>query len=388
MYDFTLNIPTRIVFSSGNREELYRNVLSYGEKILLVYGGKSIKSMGLYDEIIRELSGTGAELFELGGVAANPRHTKVDEGAELCRKHGIDVILAIGGGSVIDCAKAVSVTVGSGAGCWDIITKKTVPSSAVPVITVLTIAGTGTEMNNSCVITNEALKIKRGYSNNLMYPKISFLDPTLTFSVPAFQTACGCADMLSHILDTAYFMPGDRMELLRSVMEAMSRTIIKYAPIAVADPSNYEARANLMWASSLALNGILKNGIRQPAVCHIIEHELSAYYDITHGLGMAVILPRWMRYVLDSDTAGIFAGFGRSVFGICDSDDITCAEKTVDALGRFLYTDLALPSKLSVLGISDSDFGQMGENVCWGGKVGGLKPLVPEDIVNILRLCY
>ena len=162
MYDFTLNIPTRIVFSSGNREELYRNVLSYGEKILLVYGGKSIKSMGLYDEIIRELSGTGAELFELGGVAANPRHTKVDEGAELCRKHGIDVILAIGGGSVIDCAKAVSVTVGSGAGCWDIITKKTVPSSAVPVITVLTIAGTGTEMNNSCVITNEALKIKRG----------------------------------------------------------------------------------------------------------------------------------------------------------------------------------------------------------------------------------
>ena len=388
MYDFTLSIPTRIVFSSGNREELYRSVLSYGRKVLLVYGGRSIKNIGLYDEITRKLTAANAELYELSGVVSNPRHTKVDEGALLCRDRSIDVILAVGGGSVIDCAKAISVTAGSAADCWDIITKKAIPVSAIPVITVVTITGTGTEMNNSCVITNEELKIKRGYSSSLLYPRVSFLDPELTFSVPAFQTACGCADILSHIMDTAYFMPGDRMELLRSIMEAMGRTVIKYGPIAVAEPSNYEARANLMWASALALNGILKNGIHQPAVCHIIEHELSAYYDITHGLGMAVILPRWIRYVLDGNTAGIFAGFGRAVFGLSDSDDITCAEKTVDALERFLYSDLSLPSRLSPLGVPDTDFDQMGENVCWEGKVGGLKPLVPGDIVNILRLCY
>lgn len=387
MYDFTLSNPTRIVFSSGNREEIYKSVLSYGRKILLVYGGRSIKNIGLYDEITRKLADAKAELYELSGVVSNPRHTKVNEGAGLCRDRGVEVILAVGGGSVIDCAKAISVTTGSDADSWDIITKKANPVSAIPVITVVTITGTGSEMNNSCVITNEELRAKRGYSNNLLYPRISFLDPELTFSVPAFQTACGCADILSHILDTAYFMPGNRMELLRSIMEAMGKTVIKFGPIAAAEPFNYEARANLMWASTLAMNGILKNGIRQPAVCHIIEHELSAYYDITHGLGMAIILPRWMRYVLDNDTAGIFAGFGRAVFGLCDSDDIMCAEKTVDALERFLYTDLSLPSRLSSLGIPDGDFDRLGENVCWGGKVGGLKQLVPEDIVNILKLC-
>lgn len=388
MYDFVLSIPTRIVFSSGDRGQLYKSVLAYGKKILLVYGGKTIKKIGLYDELIRDLANAKAELYELNGVMPNPRHTKVDEGARLCRDYDIDVILAVGGGSVIDCAKAISVTAGSAVDCWDIITKKAHPDSAIPVVTVLTVTGTGTEMNNSCVITNEELKIKRGYSNDLLYPRISFLDPTLTFSVSAFQTACGCADILSHILDSAYFMPGDRMELLRSIMEAMSRTVIKYGPVAVAEPSNYAARANLMWASSLALNGILKNGIRKPAVCHIIEHELSAYYDITHGLGMAIILPRWMKYILDRDTAEIFAGFGRAVFGICDNDDISCAEKTVDALEKFLYTDLALPSGLRSLGVPDSDFEQLGENICWGGTVGGLKQLVPKDIVNILRLCY
>ena len=388
MYSFMLNIPTKIMFGTENRKQLGTVVSSFGKRVLLVYGGRSIKNSGLYDEITKGLSEAGCELYELCGVVSNPRHTKVDEGAAICREKGIEVILAAGGGSVIDCAKAVSATAGADAGCWDIITKKEVPRSAVPVVTVLTIAGTGTEMNNSCVITNEELKIKRGYSNDLLYPKASFLDPALTFSVPAFQTACGCADTLSHILDTAYFMPGDRMELLCSVMESMCRTVIKYGRVAVKEPADYAARANLMWASTLALNGILKNGIRQPAVCHIIEHELSAFYDITHGLGMAVILPRWMRYILDGETAGRFAGFGRAVFDIADSSDLRCAEKAIDALERFFYIDLSLPSKLGKMGITNKDFGELAENVCWGGTVGGLKQLRPEDIVHILEMCY
>ena len=178
------------------------------------------------------------------------------------------------------------------------------------------------------------------------------------------------------------------MELLCSIMEAMCRTVIKYGRVAVADPSDYTARANLMWASTLALNGILKNGIRQPAVCHIMEHELSAYYDITHGLGMAILLPRWMRYVLDETNAWVFAGFGRAVFAVNDDRALRCAQKTVGALEKFLYTELSLPSKLSSLEVSSEDFEELAGNVCWGGSVGGLKRLEPKDIVNILRLCY
>ena len=376
------------MFGADHRKILPSTVLAYGKKVLLVYGGNAIKTIGLYDEIVSALIGAGAKLFELSGVKSNPRHAKVDEGAKICRENNIDVILAVGGGSVIDCAKAISVTTESGSECWNIITKKVTVESAIPVITVLTVTGTGSEMNNSCVISNEDLKIKRGFSNDLLFPKVSFLDPVLTYSVSPFQTACGCADILSHVLDTAYLMPGDRMNMLCMIMEAVSKTVIKYGPIAVNEPSNYEARANLMWASTLALNGILKNGIRQPAVCHIIEHELSAYYDINHGLGMAIILPKWMKYVLDGYTAGIFAGFGRAVFDIGDRDDIKCAEKMIEALERFLYTDLSLPSGLSSLGVPNTDFDKLGENVCWGGKVGGLKQLNPGDIVKILELCY
>ncbi len=388
MYNFTLNIPTKIMFGADHRKVLPSTVLAYGKRVLLVYGGNAIKNIGLYDEIVNALNDVGAELFELSGVKSNPRHEKVDEGAKICRENKIEVILAIGGGSVIDCAKAISVTAESGAKCWNIITKKVTVDSAIPVITVLTVAGTGSEMNNSCVISNEELKIKRGFSNDLLFPKASFLDPLLTYSVSPFQTACGCADTLSHVLDTAYLMPGDRMDMLCMVMESVSKTVIKYGPIAVNEPSNYEARANLMWASTFALNGILKNGIRQPAVCHIIEHELSAYYDINHGLGMAVILPRWMRYVLDDENEAIFARYGREVFGIAEADDLNCAKKTSDALEDFMYNKLGLPSCLGDCTDADKDLEELAQNVCWGGSVGGIKELKPSDIVNILKMCF
>ncbi len=388
MYNFTLNIPTKIMFGADSRKFLPETVLSYGKRVLLVYGGNAIKNIGLYDEIVSALNDAGAELFELGGVKSNPRHTKVDAGVKICRENKIEVILAIGGGSVIDCAKAISVTAESGAECWNIITKKVTVDSAIPVITVLTVAGTGSEMNNSCVISNEELKIKRGFSNDLLFPKVSFLDPVLTYSVSPFQTACGCADTLSHVLDTAYLMPGDRMDMLCMVMESVSKTVIKYGPIAVNDPSDYDARANLMWASTFALNGILKNGIRQPAVCHIIEHELSAYYDINHGLGMAVILPKWMRYVLDVENAAVFARYGREVFGIAEADDLKCAEKTADALEDFMCNKLALPSRFGDIINADKDLEELAHNVCWGGSVGGIKELKPADIVNILKMCF
>ena len=387
MYNFSLNIPTKILFGTEGRKQLASIVLSYGKKILLVYGGESIKRIGLYDEIIDSLKGQNAEIFELNGVTSNPRHTKVDDGARICKEKNIAVILAVGGGSVIDCAKAVSVTANVDSDCWNIITKKTAPHEAIPVITVLTVAGTGTEMNNSCVISNTELRIKRGYSNDLLYPKVSFLDPALTFSVSAFQTACGCADMLSHILDTAYFMPGDRMDMLCAVMESISKIIIKYGAIAVKDPNNYSARANLMWASTWALNGVLKNGIRQPAVCHIIEHEISAYYDVNHGLGMAIILPRWMKYVLDNDNAYVFAQFGRAVFGIESGGNTECAKLTIMKIEEFMYDMLGLNSKLSEIGVTDETFEEIAGNVCWGGSVGGIKKLMPQDVVNILKMC-
>ncbi len=387
MYNFTYHVPTKVLFGGEYRKSLAGEMLSFGKRVLLVYGGRSLKASGLYGEITGELRAAGAELFELPGVTSNPLNTKADEGAAICRENGVDVILAAGGGSVIDCAKAVSVTAPTSSDCWSVITKRVAPVSAIPLVTLLTVAGTGSEMNCSCVISNAVKRAKRGFSCDLLYPKVSFLDPALTCSVPAFQTACGCADALSHVIDTAYFLPGDRMDLLAGVAEAVARTVVRYGPVALSEPGNLEARANLMWASSLALNGLLKNGIRSPAACHIMEHELSALYGINHGLGMAVLLPRWLRHMLCSDNAGIYAAFGRGVFGFAEGDDRACAEGTLAALENFLYGELGLPSTFEEAGV-EVDTGLVTDKICGGGgSLVSLKRLMPRDIATILDMC-
>ncbi len=388
MYSFSLYNPTKVYYGKDERRHIGEEVSQYGKRVLVVYGSDRIKRNGLFDEIKGCLAEQDCTTVELGGIRSNPHSEDVDRGTKLCRESKIDVIVAIGGGSVIDCAKAVSVCIGYEGDSWDVITKKVIADNSIPVIAVVTVSGTGTEMNNSCVISNVECKAKRGFTDDHLRPRAAFLDPELTFSVNAFQTACGAFDTLSHVLDTAYMIKQGKMPMLNDVMEAICRTVIHYAPIAVSDPLNYEARANLMWASTWGLNGFLKNGVRQLAACHAIEHELSAYYDINHGLGMAVVMPRYYDHIIDAENAYIFQRFGEQVFDVAPGQEpVAAAKETIKRLKDYAYIDLGLPSTLSELGIDDTDFAEMANNICWGGTLPGMKLLSTEDVINIFYSC-
>ena len=238
------------------------------------------------------------------------------------------------------------------------------------------------------VISNMDTHEKLGLVHPLLFPKVSFLDPENTFSVNAFQTACGSADILSHVFDCNYFTADDRMDMACRIQEEVIRTVVRYAPIAMKEPENYEARANLMWASTWALNGFLDNGISQAAVCHMMEHELSAFYDITHGLGLAILTPRWMEYILDEGTAPQLKRFGTRIFGVDESlSDMEGAKEAINRLSKFLYQDLNLQSRLSDLGIDDGHFAEMAQKACNGGIMKSIKDLTPNDVEAIFRMC-
>lgn len=256
--NFVYDIPTKVYFGKNQLEgNLGKELSSFGKKVLLTYGGGSIKKIGLYDKVMAELNGAGLQVFELNGIEPNPKITSVRAGAELCKKEGIDVILAVGGGSVIDCSKFIAAGAFYDGDPWDIVLGKVDVQKCIPITTILTLAATGSEMDNVGVISNMETHDKLAYGCYSMIPKVSFLDPTNTFTVSKYQTACGSADILSHVFEV-YFSADNNMFMLDSVMEGLMKTVVKYAPIALAEPDNYEARANLMWASSWAINGFIK----------------------------------------------------------------------------------------------------------------------------------
>ncbi len=386
MYNFELYNPTKIVFGANGRKNIGKMAARFGKHVLLVYGGNGIKERGVFGEVAGLLEEEGLIVTELGGVQANPRSTMVTEGGSICRSKHIELIIALGGGSVIDCSKAISLAAYYEGDYWDIVDGKIPAERALPLFVVSTIAGTGTEMNNSCVITNEEKKIKRGYNSEFIRPIVSFIDPVLTFSVNKFQTACGVADTISHVLDTAYMVNGDKMQMLEGVMESICKTVIHYGPIAVREPCNYEARANLLWAATWGLNGFLKNGIRQLAACHAIEHEISARYDITHGLGMAIIMPRYYEYVLNEKNANTYEQFAKRVFCVEPTlPRMEAAKEMIIKLKKFLFCDLQLPSGLSEIGVPDDQFEIMANNICWGSTLPGLADLTEKDVLRILK---
>lgn len=298
------------------------------------------------------------------------------------------MLLAVGGGSTIDCTKAIAAAAYYEGDAWDLVKQKAPVTKALPILTVLTLSATGSEMDCGGVISNMETNEKIGLVHPLLQPKVSFLDPEYTYSVSNFQTACGSADIISHIFDCNYFTAGDKMDMVSRIQEEVIRTVIKYAPIALEQPENYEARANLMWASSWALNGFLDNGIIQAPTCHMIEHELSAFYDITHGLGLAIITPRWMEYILDETTAPQIKKFGVNIFGVEDNlSDMDGAKETIHCLSDFLFGKLGLQSRLSEIGIDDRNFSIMAEKACVGGTLKGYKTLTPKDVEAIFRMC-
>jgi len=391
MNDFVFQNTTKVYFGKNQLGHLGEEVTKFGKKVLLAYGGGSIKRIGLYDKVMAELAKAGMTVFELPGVEPNPRHTTVNKGAAICKKEGVDVVLAVGGGSTIDACKAIAAAAKYGGDdCWDLVSGKAVVSESLPLVTVLTLSATGSEMDGGCVISNVETNEKNGYFPPDANPRASFLDPQNTFTVSAYQTASGSADIMSHIFDIAYFSRKDQMDMLLRVQEEVLKTVVKYAPVAVNDGSNYEARANLMWASSWALNGFLYEGFIQDTVCHAMEHELSAFYNITHGHGLAILTPRWLSYVLDENTAPRIKRFGENVLGVDPSlSPMEGAKAAIAALEKFFFQTLGLKSRLSDLGIDDSKFAVMAKKACsfTGGKLDSFTVIQPKDVEAIYRMC-
>lgn len=387
MNNFIYDIPTKVYFGENQLSHLGPELARFGKRVLLTYGGGSIKRTGLYDKIVAEIRAAGLELFELSGIDPNPRIDSVREGAEICKEEKIDVLLAVGGGSTLDATKYMAAGACVDFDPWKFLSEWAPIEKALPVITILTLAATGSEMDCGGVISNPETHDKIGRLAPPMLPKVSFLDPTNTYTVSAYQTACGAADMMSHIMEVYFNMEQD-LQMLDGVMEALMKTIIKYAPIAMKQPDNYEARANLMWTSSWAINGFVNGGKRQAWSCHPIEHELSAIYDITHGLGLAILTPRWMEYSLDDSTVSKFYQFGVNVFGIDASmPQMDVAKNSIALLSDFFFKTLDLKSSFSEIGIDDKNFAIMAKKACYGSTLPGFKPLNQQDIENIFRMC-
>lgn len=388
MNSFVYNIPTKVYFGENQLGHLGEELRKFGRRVLLTYGGGSIKRNGLYDRVIEELSKADLEVFELSGIEPNPRIESVREGVKICKEQGIDVLLAVGGGSTIDATKFMAAGACVEHDAWEFFGANAKPiNEALPIVTILTLSATGSEMDTAGVISNLATGDKLGRLAAPLLPRVSFLDPTLTYSVSKYQTACGAADIMSHIMEV-YFTTQKDLFMLDCFMEGMLKTIVKYAPIAIAEPENYEARANIMWTSSWAINGFINGGKRKAWSCHPMEHELSAVYDITHGLGLAILTPRWMKYCLDETTVDKYVQYGVNVFGIDPSlDKMEIAKRSIALTEEFLFEKLGLQRTFTEVGIKREDFKMMAQKACRYGDIKGFKTLTPADVEAIFEMC-
>lgn len=384
MLNFNYSIPTKIFFGKGQIKVLPSEVKKYASRVLLVYGGGSIKRNGIYDNVISLLKDNSIEYFELPGVEPNPRITTVRKGIEICRQNNIELVLAVGGGSTIDCSKVIAAGYFYGGDPWDIVKDPSKITKVLPVASILTLAATGSEMDDGAVITNLETKEKLGTGNPGMAPKFSILDPTYTFSVPKKQTAAGTADIMSHIFEE-YFCGPKSAFVQDRMAEGFLRTCINYGTKAIAKPDDYEARANLMWTASLAINNIISYGRDSSWCVHPMEHELSAYYDITHGVGLAVLTPVWMKYILDDSTVYKFVEYGVNVWGIDKSlDKYEIANEAIKKTREY-FNSLGIVSTLSELGIGEENFEKMAKGAVRHGKIGGIRKLDEKDVLNIYK---
>lgn len=388
MNNFIYNIPTKVYFGENQLSHLSEELKRFGSRVLMTYGGGSIKKMGLYDKVMDEMNKAGLEVFELSGIEPNPRIDSVRKGAQMCKEHKIDVLLAIGGGSTIDATKFMAAGACVDHDPWDFFNEKRAPiNEALPVVTILTLSATGSEMDTAAVISNPETNDKIGRLDPNVLPKVSFLDPTNTYSVSKYQTACGSVDIMSHIIEVYFNMEPD-LFMLDCFMEGMLKTVVKYAPVAMQEPDNYEARANLMWTSSWAINGFINGGRAKAWSCHPMEHQLSAFYDITHGLGLAILTPRWMEYCLDETNVSKYVQFAVNVFGVdANQEPMAIAREGIQRLYDFFFKTLGLQSTLTELGIGEEHFAEMAYKACGGKVLKGFKVLTQEDVVNIYKMC-
>lgn len=384
MENFVYCTPTKLIFGKGAIVNLPDVLRPLGKRVLLTYGGGSIKKIGLYDKVKELLA--DFEVYELSGIEPNPKYTtSVLGGVKLCKEHSIDVVLAVGGGSVLDCSKAICAGALYDGEPWDLITYKVKAKAALPLVDVLTLAATGSEYDSGCVISRTETNDKVGYIDNHLFPYASILDPCYTFSVSKKQTAAGAADAINHIIEQ-YFC--EKHSLLTDGMcESAIKSLIENAKIALKEPENYEARGEFMVDCSLACNNILSIGNSHSGwPCHGIEHALSAYYDITHGEGLAIITPRWMKHILNENTIERFVSFGTHIFGIdANLSDEEIAEKTIESVYE-LFESFSMPMHLRDVGIDESRLEEMSLHIAVNeGLENAWAALTQSDILEILK---
>ncbi|PMQ01470.1 MAG: NADH-dependent alcohol dehydrogenase [Dictyoglomus sp. NZ13-RE01] len=384
MRNFVFHNPTKIIFGIDATNEVGKETKLYGDKVLLVLGQGSIKKIGLYDRVVFLLRQENIKIFELEGVKPNPRVDLVRKGIEMVRENNINFILAVGGGSVIDTAKAISAGLSYEGDVWDLFKKRIPIKPSIPIGTVLTLAATGSEMNGNAVISNMETEEKLAISSPYLYPKFSILDPKNTTTVPLNHTLYGIVDILSHVFEQYFDKVSDAI-LQDRFAEAIMKTVIETTPKLIQNPEDVEARGVILWCGTNALNGIIGVGKEQDWATHAIEHAISAIYDIPHGLGLAIVFPHWMKYVID-EIPWKFAQFARNVWGITDEgSDYEIGLKGIEKLIEF-YESIGVPTKLSKVGIDDSRLEEMSEKAVMFGPIGNTKKLYKEDVLNILRM--
>lgn len=384
MQNFTFYNPTKLIFGKDQLSQLQTEIPQYGKKVLVVYGGGSIKRNGLYDKVKEQLHEIGAEVFELSGVEPNPRISTVRKGVEICKTEGIDFLLAVGGGSVIDCTKAIAAGAKYDGDAWDLVIKKAFAAKALPFGTVLTLAATGSEMNAGSVITNWETNEKYGWGSPVTFPKFSILDPVNTFTVPKNQTVYGIVDMMSHVLEH-YFHLEENTDFQDRMCESLLITIMEAAPKLLEDLESYEHRAAILYSGTMALNGILNMGYRGDWATHNIEHAVSAVYDIPHGGGLAILFPNWMKHNLNVKPER-FKQLAIRVFNVDPSGktDEETALEGIEKLREF-WNSIGAPSRLADYDIDDSKIELMADKATVNGEFGNFAKLNYDDVVSIYR---
>ena len=387
MVNFDYQTPTRLIFGRGVVQEKLHDVMAkFGKRVLITWGGGSIKRSGLYDQVREILK--DKEIHELPGIEPNPKYDpSVLEGVRICKEKNIDVILSVGGGSVLDCTKAIAGAACSDADPWDVITMKVPTLKAIPIVDIITLAATGSEYDRGGVISRTDTNDKLAYFSDLVFPAVSFIDPTYTFTLPVRQTLAGVSDCINHIMEQ-YFC-GEHIMMNDAFMEGAIKSLMKNVRIVLEDPENYEARAEIFYATTLGCNGIYSLGNSESGwPMHAIEHALSGHYDINHGEGLAIVTPRWMKHILSEKTIERFVSFGTGVFGIDPAlPEMEIAEKAIQSIHDF-YREIGLPMTLREVGIDGSRIDEMAHHIAVNeGLENAWAPLHEEDIAAILRDC-
>ncbi|MDF2539623.1 MAG: nadh-dependent butanol dehydrogenase a [Herbinix sp.] len=384
MINFTWYNPTKIIFGKNTHNEVGNETKKYAKKVLLHYGGKSLKATGTYDAVVNSLKNEGVDFVELGGVRPNPRLSLVQEGIEICRREGIEFILAVGGGSVIDSAKAIAAGVPYEGNVWDFYSTEKQPEKMLSIGVVLTIPAAGSESSDGSVITNEEGPDKRSCCTDLMYPKFAILNPELCYTLPVNHISAGGADILAHIMER-YFAPNSNTDLSDRLSEAAMKALIYNLPKVLKDNKDYDAWAEVMWTGCVAHNGLLGRGRQEDWASHGIEHELSAIYDIAHGAGLAIIFPAWMKYVNDAHPER-FVQFAQRVFDV-DTQGKTEDEVINEGIEKLeaFFKGLGLATTLHEAGIDDKSFEVMAQKAAGNWTLGSIKKLTAKDIVSIYK---